>query len=284
MFIYKTTNLINGKIYIGQKFTLTNYNTYLGSGELLKKAIKKYGKENFKREIIEDNITNKETLNEREIWWINYYDSTNLEIGYNLAKGGRGTMGFHQPESVKKLFREMYLGTTIPEETKKAISLTEQGRKVDNNSIYFGIFYHNKRWIAQITHNRKHYYIGSYFTEIKAALAYNKKALELFGENAKINIISEEDQKKNEIEESFLINNYLNKKTSIYNGVFKSNSSPSWEAYINYNKERTRLGSFPTEIEAAMAYNEANLEYYGWKAKNKLNIISEEDIENIWNN
>jgi len=45
--IYKTTNLINGKIYIGQSF---KHNCkYLGSGIFLKRAIKKYGIENFRR-------------------------------------------------------------------------------------------------------------------------------------------------------------------------------------------------------------------------------------------
>ena len=51
MIIYKTTNLINSKIYVGQD-SKNNYN-YLGSGIIIKKAIKKYGKENFKKEIIE---------------------------------------------------------------------------------------------------------------------------------------------------------------------------------------------------------------------------------------
>ena len=46
MIIYKTTNLVNGKIYIG-KDSKNNPN-YLGSGNLLKKALIKYGKENFK--------------------------------------------------------------------------------------------------------------------------------------------------------------------------------------------------------------------------------------------
>ena len=51
MIIYKTTNLINKKIYIGQD-TKNNPN-YLGSGKYFKYALKKYGKENFSKEIIE---------------------------------------------------------------------------------------------------------------------------------------------------------------------------------------------------------------------------------------
>ena len=54
-FIYLTTNLVNGKIYIGKhefsKHKKVN-STYLGSGELFKRAVKKYGKENFKRKIL----------------------------------------------------------------------------------------------------------------------------------------------------------------------------------------------------------------------------------------
>ena len=49
MIIYKTTNLVNGKIYIGQDSN--NNPNYLGSGKLLKYAISKYGIENFKLSI-----------------------------------------------------------------------------------------------------------------------------------------------------------------------------------------------------------------------------------------
>jgi hypothetical protein len=45
MIIYKTTNIINGKYYVGKD--INNSESYLGSGVLLKRAIKKYGKENF---------------------------------------------------------------------------------------------------------------------------------------------------------------------------------------------------------------------------------------------
>lgn len=88
MRIYKTTNKINGKIYIGQ----TNKDEdveYLGSGYILMKAIKKYGKNNFIVEVIE-RCDCKEKLNEREIFWIAFHDSTNRKKGYNISKGGNG--------------------------------------------------------------------------------------------------------------------------------------------------------------------------------------------------
>ncbi len=63
MIIYKTTNLVNGKFYVGK----SKYNDpeYLGSGIILKKAILKYGIENFNKEILEQCNSDAE-LNERE--------------------------------------------------------------------------------------------------------------------------------------------------------------------------------------------------------------------------
>lgn len=87
MQIYKITNLVNNKIYIG-KDTSSNLN-YYGSGVLIKKAINKYGLENFKKEILEECQTNQELCN-REKYWISFYDSTNRLIGYNISFGGDG--------------------------------------------------------------------------------------------------------------------------------------------------------------------------------------------------
>jgi group I intron endonuclease len=87
MIIYKTTNLVNGKIYIGQD--KNNNLAYLGSGKILHLAFTKYGIENFIKEIIEE-CKSKEQLNERERYWINFYESTNRNVGYNIALGGNG--------------------------------------------------------------------------------------------------------------------------------------------------------------------------------------------------
>lgn len=86
MIIYKTTNLKNGKIYIGKD--THNDPSYLGSGKLLRQAIKKYGKETFTKEILEE--CTGTNINEREIFWINYYQSRERGMGYNIASGGSG--------------------------------------------------------------------------------------------------------------------------------------------------------------------------------------------------
>lgn len=86
MIIYKTTNLLNGKIYIGQD--RNNNPNYYGSGNLLKLSIKKYGKENFIKETLEE-CKNEDHLNEREIFWILNYNSTDKTIGYNISDGGK---------------------------------------------------------------------------------------------------------------------------------------------------------------------------------------------------
>ena len=87
MIIYKTTNKINGKIYIG--FDTKNNPNYYGSGKVVVAAIEKYGKVNFKKEILEICKT-KELLSIREIYWISTYNSTDRNIGYNISNGGNG--------------------------------------------------------------------------------------------------------------------------------------------------------------------------------------------------
>ena len=87
MVIYKITNIITGKIYIGKDSK--NDSQYYGSGLLINRSIKKYGKKNFKKEILEY-CEAGDTLNDREKYWIKFYNSTDRNIGYNLTDGGDG--------------------------------------------------------------------------------------------------------------------------------------------------------------------------------------------------
>ena len=85
MHIYKITNKINGKWYIGKHNGADP--TYFGSGKLLTQAVKKYGRENFERVILEEVDGD---LNAREQYWIDQTNAVTDPMSYNLAKGGEG--------------------------------------------------------------------------------------------------------------------------------------------------------------------------------------------------
>lgn len=87
MIVYITTNIINGKKYIGKDVANRKY--YLGSGKALRLAISKYGKENFIKEILAE-VSTQEELMEMEKYYIDYYNACNSVLFYNIAQGGLG--------------------------------------------------------------------------------------------------------------------------------------------------------------------------------------------------
>jgi group I intron endonuclease len=91
LYVYKIINLANGKIYVGKHSAKKIPNSYMGSGVLIKKAIKKYGLHNFKKEII-CICENESELNKQEIHWISQLCIFGKD--YNLTKGGDGVLGF----------------------------------------------------------------------------------------------------------------------------------------------------------------------------------------------
>jgi len=131
MIIYKTTNIINNKIYIGQD--KNNNPNYIGSGNLIKYAIKKYGKENFIKEILYYCLTINE-LNEKERFYIKQYNSTDKNIGYNISVGGtNGVMLFrkHTKETIEKM-KNSSIGKKKSESHCKNIGLSKKGRIVSD--------------------------------------------------------------------------------------------------------------------------------------------------------
>ena len=114
-YIYLTICLITNKIYIGQHCAKVFNQKYHGSGILIKKVIKKYGKINFKTILLEEIYTNQNDLNLRERYYINKYNATSREIGYNLDDGGTG-IGKHSLS------------------TKQKISISKKGKAMSNES------------------------------------------------------------------------------------------------------------------------------------------------------
>ena len=145
MVVYLTTNLINNKKYIGSDSK--NNPRYLGSGTWIKKAIKKYGRENFKKEILEY-CKDIEHLKEREEYWIDKYDAFNSSMFYNATKLYRGNSNITQkhrdiisqsnknhkynlgrklsPKHIESIVKSN-LGKKRSEETKKKLSKAKMG-------------------------------------------------------------------------------------------------------------------------------------------------------------
>lgn len=90
-YVYEITNIINGKKYIGKRSCNCpiKEDKYMGSGVLLKKAIKKYGVENFKKEILEV-CYNEELALDREAYYIEQVKAYNDVNYYNISSGGNG--------------------------------------------------------------------------------------------------------------------------------------------------------------------------------------------------
>ena len=99
-YIYKITNNINGKVYIGQ--TIRNieirWHEHLRHGfnsnsneysRHLYNSMRKYGKENFNIELIE--YCENDLIDDREMFWIKHYNSFDPDYGYNLTLGGDGS-------------------------------------------------------------------------------------------------------------------------------------------------------------------------------------------------
>jgi len=123
MYIYKTTNVINNKIYIGLSSKSVNESTnYYGSGRLINEAIIKYGKENFHKEIIEDNIEDFKQLKNREIYWIETLKSHVSFDNYNLTLGGDGSLGLSPDIEWRKKISEAIKNSPKMESTKKIMS------------------------------------------------------------------------------------------------------------------------------------------------------------------
>ena len=136
-YIYRITNKINGKTYIGQhKYKKLNDN-YMGSGKILKLAKKKYGIENFEKEILYSRIQYRETADDMERFAI----AKERALGkaeYNIDNGGSG-VGSHSEEAKRKM-SESHKGKTpwnkgkhLSEEHKIKISEANKG---ENNPMH----------------------------------------------------------------------------------------------------------------------------------------------------
>lgn len=130
--VYKTTNLINGTIYIGVHKTSNMHDTYIGSGKLLKNAIKKYGRDNFSKEILYT-FDNPKDAYSKEFELVNELFILD-ESNYNLALGGIPTTDFYPNRRYLTGENHPMWGKKQSEESNKKRSQTQTGRKMTPES------------------------------------------------------------------------------------------------------------------------------------------------------
>ena len=142
-YIYKTTNIINGKYYIGMHSTDNLKDGYVGIGKRLWYSIKKYGKENFKCEILEI-LPNRNSLKEKEKEIINE-DLLNDIMCMNIQPGGGG--GFSSKDHRNNFFNAALLDNLNKKRSKKGAFITHLKRKNDNEF--------DKKWRESISNSIK---------------------------------------------------------------------------------------------------------------------------------
>lgn len=137
--IYKITNMINNKVYIGQaqdikrRWKEHRFSSKQGS-TVLYLAMRKYGIENFSFEIIEE--CSMEEMSEKEIFYIKQYNSyvhAENSNGYNMTLGGEGNRGFLVSMKTRKKISESKKGIFPTEETRRKLSELRRG---EGNSMF----------------------------------------------------------------------------------------------------------------------------------------------------
>jgi group I intron endonuclease len=245
--IYCIENVANSKKYIGYSTRIEvrwrNHAYYLRKNchdnDHLQKAYNKYGLDNFIYYIIEE--CEESLLFEKEKYYIAFYKTRNPEYGYNLTEGGKGSL--HPREETLEKLRNKH----VSDETRRKQSESTKGIPK------------SEEWKSKMRGR-------------KMSEENKRKLIEM----SKNRIQTEEEKENRSLQHISKKRDVYKNPTSKYIGVcFRKNA---WYANIRYNRKQIYIGRFDTEVEAAIAYNEAYFKYY--PEGKGYNIISNEDMEN----
>jgi group I intron endonuclease len=251
MTIYKITNTVNDKLYIGvtsldlnvrfsKHKTDAKYYRYVSK---LHRAFRKYGADKFSIEAI-DTASSLQELSNKEREWIKKLNT--VETGYNINEGGINVLSDSFSEYWKNL------SEVEKEAHRSKISQSRQGTRTGRGSGRFiGVFRQGNRWICQVT-IRQQKFVKSFATEEEAAEAYDKLVIREFGPSAKTNF----GKTYSQIElESFFA--FFQKPAIVqrryprkYKGVVFNKRRNKWIARIYQNGKAVWSSQFPTEDEA----------------------------------
>ena len=186
-YVYKTTDLESGLIYVGQHKSESFDEKYYGSGIIITKLIKKYGTDRFICEILEE-CESFEELNEREIYWIKELNALDESIGYNIATGGSfGDSGYHQgmcgkTQSMKQkdAARDYQLNNPKTDQMKSKMSKAMRGNTNASNGkgMVFIHFLDDNQKRVKLNEAYKYIEQGWEFGKCKRVIENQKKAFQ----------------------------------------------------------------------------------------------------------
>lgn len=224
-YIYKITNKINNKIYIGQtvnyKRRFAEHKRQRSGNEpekILYQAFSKYGIENFNFELIEE----CENYNEREIFWIKYYNSL-VPNGYNMTEGGENPPVFHGEDHYMATHTWKDIDNIIQLLQNSNLSIEEIAEKTKYNASSINRINKGELWFkenltyplrAKITKSFLHEQALNIINDLKNTTLTQKEIAKKYnvsrttvtainnGQNHKQNNLSYPIRKKNQIEDS----------------------------------------------------------------------------------
>jgi group I intron endonuclease len=204
--IYCIGNTINNKKYIGASrdvfHRLATHKSILRNqrhNRILQIDFDEYGFENFVFYLLEE--CSIDELAKREVYYIKLYNTLHSDFGYNIFKGGERDLQYIHSKETREKISTSNTGKKrkpLDESAKEVMSIGCQGKimDVEKTSRYVGVSFcssnKNSIWVSVIYHKNKKIHLGAFKTEEEAALAYNNKAIELYGDKAKLNIIDNE--------------------------------------------------------------------------------------------
>jgi group I intron endonuclease len=232
--IYCIKNLLNGKVYIGQAAHLERriyeHKYYLKLGKdksvALQRAITKYGLENFEFSILE--YCQCSELNDKEIFYIQEYDSTNRKFGYNISSGGgSGLVGYKWPKSFGEKISKAKKGWVMRQEQKDLLSKLHTGKIVSEE------------------------------TRKRMSIANTKEKHPMWGKHHSPETIQGYKEARSG-EKAYQFGKKNENSQSKYYGVYKSprKGHVYWVAYVKVCGEKHYIGSSKIEEEAARMYDE----------------------------
>ena len=226
MYIYKITNLINNKIYIGQtvRTIKQRFNEHCGNqNSTISNAIRKYGKENFKVEVINEFNTIDE-LNFFEEYYISLFNSL-APHGYNINTGG---LNFQMHKITKEKLSKCRTGNKTFKATSKYLGVYYRER----NKAFCFIIYSNGKVVKSLTSK----------SEKWCAYMYDQYCIKNNLPDYKLNNISYEEAYK-DYRKFYDENNKLIKTQNIYPNIYlNKKNSKYYSVMLTVNKKLTYVG------------------------------------------